>query len=39
MDRRSDWAGTRRWLPLRGGHRALADCRHALDVLRGMAGP
>jgi hypothetical protein len=37
MTRRSDWARRRRWLPLEGGHRALADAHAALDVLRTLA--
>lgn len=37
MDRRSDWARRRRWLPLDGGHRALADTQAALELLRVMA--
>jgi len=39
MSRRSDWARSRRWLPLCGGHRALSDTREALEVLRDMAAP
>jgi hypothetical protein len=37
MNRRSDWARLRRWLPLGGGHRALGDAQDALQVLRTMA--
>jgi DNA polymerase III epsilon subunit-like protein len=37
MDRRSDWARRRRWLPLDGGHRALPDTQAALELLRVMA--
>jgi DNA polymerase III epsilon subunit-like protein len=37
MDRRSDWARRRRWLPLDGGHRALPDTHAALELLRVMA--
>jgi len=39
MSRRSDWLRTSRWKPLGGGHRALADCFSALDVLRGLTSP
>lgn len=37
MDRRSDWARRRRWLPLDGGHRALPDTQAGLELLRVMA--
>jgi hypothetical protein len=33
MQARSDWEGSRRWLPLGGGHRALGDCQAARQVL------
>ncbi|MFI1996326.1 3'-5' exonuclease [Actinoplanes sp. NPDC020271] len=33
MQARSDWARSRRWLPLGGGHRALGDCQAARQVL------
>lgn len=39
MSRRSAWLRTSRWKPLDGGHRALADCLSALDVLRGLTTP
>jgi hypothetical protein len=34
---RSDWARRHRWLPLDGGHRALADTQAALELLHTMA--
>jgi hypothetical protein len=37
MNRRSDWARRRRWMPLEGGHRALQDAKAALEVLRTIA--
>ncbi|GAB1646849.1 exonuclease domain-containing protein [Krasilnikovia sp. MM14-A1259] len=37
MQARSDWAGSRRWLPLGGGHRAVGDCQAAREVLIDMS--
>ena len=39
MDRRTDWALRRRWLPLNGGHRALDDCQTAYELLCAMTRP
>jgi DNA polymerase III epsilon subunit-like protein len=37
MNRRSDWARRRRWMPLEGGHRALPDAQAALEMLQTIA--
>jgi DNA polymerase-3 subunit epsilon len=34
----SEFHGSFRWQRLRGGHRALGDCRSTLDLIRHMAG-
>ncbi|BBG20748.1 putative exonuclease (plasmid) [Actinacidiphila reveromycinica] len=39
MERRSDWEGISRWLPLGGGHRALGDAQAALRLLHDLAQP
>lgn len=39
MQRRTEWALRRRWLPLGGGHRARGDCQTAYELLCAMTGP
>ena len=39
MNRRSDWARVRRWLPLGGAHRSLGDAHAAREVLLAMSSP
>lgn len=39
MQRRTEWALRRRWLPLCGGHRARGDCQTAYELLCAMTGP